>query len=729
MTLRTNGDHARPTARRLSSLRLTGACAAFVAVALCLFAGASGATVTDYTGTLYLSKTGSAIGSGNWQVVTSAPSSVDNTTQNRVASAVAPASVTGFALFSPGVGPGLVANSAVAGGAAAASCKGWIVDGTGGMAFAAGTWTVNAAVEDPLSNSGQARLTAALYKVDASGNVVSTVAGPTDGPTDLIRLAGPVSTTESISLAGSGVSVGSNEHLCLMFWRHQTASYTGGGGAQRLFKLDVNDGTARISAHPAPDGYPTATLSGGPANGAYVANGATLTLGATYGDPESAAGTVVIQVCSDSACSSVQSTQTFNSVAAGSSVTWNPALADGTWYWRASSNDGTTTVWTSTQSFILDTTVPNVPALVSPSSGTTTNSLGLSATFSDPAVADTGTVGFQLCSDALCTSTVASGSSSSVSNGSNGTWTISPAPADGLYYWRARNVDMAGNVSSYSATRSVTFDRTAPTTTITSNPGAYALSGNASFTFTASETATFECNLDAAGWGTSCASPKNYSGLADGSHTLQVRSTDGVGNVGAAASWTWTVDTTVPTTPVQSSPANAVLVNTIPSFGATFADPTAGDTGTILFRICTSAAGAGTQCSGLVASGTSSSVASGSSATWSPATLADGTYNWQARAQDTAGNLSGWSATRSFTLDATAPDTTIDSNPPSHANSTTASFSFSASETSTYACSLDGAAYAACTSPKSYASLTEASHTFSVRATDLAGNTDASPAG
>jgi hypothetical protein len=38
-----------------------------------------------------------------------------------------------------------------------------------------------------------------------------------------------------------------------------------------------------------------------------------------------------------------------------------------------------------------------------------------------------------------------------------------------------------------------------------------------------------------------------------------------------------------------------------------------------------------------------------------PAALPDGTYHWQARARDVAGNQSGWSATRSFRLDTVAP--------------------------------------------------------------------------
>src|SRR5207253_3058371 len=46
----------------------------------------------------------------------------------------------------------------------------------------------------------------------------------------------------------------------------------------------------------------------------------------------------------------------------------------------------------------------------------------------------------------------------------------------------------------------------------------------------------------------------------------------------------------------------------------------------------------------------------------------------------------------------------------------------------TFQCSLDGAAYASCTSPDALSGLSAGAHTFAVKATDQAGNTDPTPA-
>ncbi len=71
---------------------------------------------------------------------------------------------------------------------------------------------------------------------------------------------------------------------------------------------------------------------------------------------------------------------------------------------------------------------------------------------------------------------------------------------------------------------------------------------------------------------------------------------------------------------------------------------------------------------------------------------------------------------------AARPETTIESGPEGTVSSTSADFAFTATNTPTsFECMLDSGGWEACTSPKSYTSLTEGSHTFQVRGINLAG--------
>ena len=109
--------------------------------------------------------------------------------------------------------------------------------------------------------------------------------------------------------------------------------------------------------------------------------------------------------------------------------------------------------------------------------------------------------------------------------------------------------------------------------------------------------------------------------------------------------------------------------------------------------------------------------------------LAEGAHTFAVRAIDTAGNVDPSPATRTFTVDTAAPDTTITSGPTGPTNSASASFAFTSTEPgATFECRLDTAAFAACTSPQAYSALAAGEHTFAVRATDAAGNVDATPA-
>ena len=115
----------------------------------------------------------------------------------------------------------------------------------------------------------------------------------------------------------------------------------------------------------------------------------------------------------------------------------------------------------------------------------------------------------------------------------------------------------------------------------------------------------------------------------------------------------------------------------------------------------------------------------------SPDTVASGLCaQYRYRVADRVGNEVIYTLpTSTAKVDLVAPQTTIDGAPGNPSADASPSFDFSSNEpASTFECRLDGGAWGACTSPRSYASLTDGNHAFQVRATDAAGLTDATPA-
>ena len=109
-------------------------------------------------------------------------------------------------------------------------------------------------------------------------------------------------------------------------------------------------------------------------------------------------------------------------------------------------------------------------------------------------------------------------------------------------------------------------------------------------------------------------------------------------------------------------------------------------------------------------------------------TLSQGPHGFSVEAIDAAGNESSV-VTRSFTVETSAPQTTIDSGPSGATNDPTPTFEFSSSQPrSSFRCKLDSAPSVACHSANTLSHLTDGRHTFSVQATDRVGYTDASPA-
>jgi len=79
--------------------------------------------------------------------------------------------------------------------------------------------------------------------------------------------------------------------------------------------------------------------------------------------------------------------------------------------------------------------------------------------------------------------------------------------------------------------------------------------------------------------------------------------------------------------------------------------------------------------------------------------------------------------------DTTPPETDLTDTPSTISSDVSPRFSFTSNEAGVaFECVLDQGTYQSCTSPKRYTLLSEGEHTFAVRATDAAGNTDPTPA-
>ncbi len=279
---------------------------------------------------------------------------------------------------------------------------------------------------------------------------------------------------------------------------------------------------------------------------------------------------------------------------------------------------------------------------------------------------------------------------------------------DGSHRFSVRANDGNGTSDDSPAEHLWTIDTVAPKTTLTVAPPATDNSTMVTFEFSANEdNVTFECSLDGRAFAT-CRSGDSFGPLADGDHTFAVRAKDRAGNVDASpAKHSWDVDTTMPDTTLLSGPPNA-SPSRLATF--TFTSPDAG-AGAIFecaldndpFFFCTS-----------------------------PRTyfaLREGDHTFQVRVRDGVGNVDPTPATDTWRVDLTPPRTMITSGPSGSIAATSASFTFTSNEADvTYACSLDGAAFAPCTSPYNATGLAEGNHGFAVRATDAATHDDPSPA-
>ena len=224
--------------------------------------------------------------------------------------------------------------------------------------------------------------------------------------------------------------------------------------------------------------------------------------------------------------------------------------------------------------------------------------------------------------------------------------------SDGPKTLRATATDNVGNTTV--VTRNVVVDKVVgpPDTSITVKPADPNNDATPDFEFTATETpATFECNVDGAGWA-SCATPLTVSpALGDGSRTVEVRATDAAGNTDPTqASHTWIVDTTLPTGSLTAPGAGAAVAGSAVTVSSNSADALSGVLNA-LFEVSPAAAGTWTTI-GVADTSAPYSVA------WDTTALGDGDYDLRVTTRDVAGNVFV-SALRTVVVDNTAPSLTV----------------------------------------------------------------------
>jgi uncharacterized protein (TIGR03382 family) len=595
------------------------------------------------------------------------------------------------------------------------------------VADAAGNWTFTPAV--PVADGPHSvRATAA----DAAGNtsissntntfVVDTI--PPAAPVVLTPANGSVTSDNTPTYSGTaeagvtvtvivdGVSVGTTTANAAGTWTLTPAAALADGS--HTVRATASDTAGNTSASSNTNTFivdttpPAAPVVQTPANGA-VTNDNT----PAYSGTAEAGSTVTVIVDGVSV-----GTTTAN---AAGNWTLTPAapLADGPHTVSATATDvaGNTSASSNTNTFIVDTTPPAAPVVVTPANGSVTSD-------NTPAYSGTAEAG------STVTVIVDGVSVGTTTANAAGNWTLTPATAlvDGPHMVRATATDAAGNTSASSNTNTFIVDTTPPAAPVVVTPanGAVTNDNTPAYSGTAEAGSTVTVIVDGVSVGTTTANAAGNwtltpaTALADGPHTVSATATDAAGNTSASSNTnTFIVDTTPPAAPVVVTPANgSVTSDNTPAYSGT---AEAGSTVTVIVDG--------------VSVGTTTANAAGNW-TLTPATaLVDGPHMVRATATDAAGNTSASSNTNTFIVDTTPPAAPVVVTPANGAvtNDNTPAYSGTAEAGSTVTVIVDGVSVGTTTANAAgtwtltpATALADGPHTVSATATDAAGNTSAS---
>ena len=253
-------------------------------------------------------------------------------------------------------------------------------------------------------------------------------------------------------------------------------------------------------------------------------------------------------------------------------------------------------------------------------------------------------------------------------------------------------------------------DARPPESEITAGPPPVSNQSSASFSFTSDEAgSSFECRLGTGSW-SACGSPFTTGSLGDGTHQFSLRAIDPSGNVESSLTTrSFSIDTQAKVSRIISGPSGPTL-DPEPAFGFDSETPN------VTF-----------ECR-LVEAGTPNDWESCTSP-WQPGILADGEYRFEVRATDQVANVEDPPQGVDFQVDTLAPNASLVVGPAATGNEARPTMEMGSDEAGvTFECLLEAAGetgdWQACGSPFQPATpLADGQWSFSVRATDLAGNT------
>lgn len=241
-------------------------------------------------------------------------------------------------------------------------------------------------------------------------------------------------------------------------------------------------------------------------------------------------------------------------------------------------------------------------------------------------------------------------------------------------------------------------DTTAPGKPSITSPTGGTVGAAPWFEFASEADASFVCRWDGAVEYQECSPGRTRTFTETGSHTLQIKAIDRAGNVSEESdALSFQARGQVTQVTIDSGPEG----------------PTRDSSPTFAFSADSEDVEFGCRISGqafAACNGTKSYTA-----------LAEGTYHFEVRAKDSAGNITPV-VRRTFTVDRRGPVMTVSQPAEGAITGGEVTVAMRASEAATWTCRLDGQAFESCGTSRTFTRLTDGEHVLEVVGTDQAGN-------